>query len=358
MQHRLKHHYDSAPVNDLPDQPVPGLDQEFHSIEDYILRITYRIWEGKQIGLCLDYYSDDCPVYTLAGCAMGSEQVMQGTMKTLASFPDRTLHAENLVCAGDEESGYHSSHLILTSMTNLGDSEFGPATGKSAQIRVIAHCIIKDNKIVEEWLVRDNYALVEQLGFEPDEVAKQWASAPQDKQGMSYLWQQDEITRVNQDVNRNRVENQFDPVADSQNYIKTHLHNIWNARMLGDARLLYADNAVFHGVAGRQFTGIEPIQGYYLEMMGAFSDAKMSLDYSCETSNKLGGKDIAVRWTMAATHSGHVRFGAPTSAPVLLIGESQYRTDQTGKVVEEWTIFDELSLRAQIWRARQASEAE
>ena len=52
---------------------MPGFDPEFTDIVDYILRITYRIWEGKQVGLCRDFYSADCPVYTLAGYIEGAE---------------------------------------------------------------------------------------------------------------------------------------------------------------------------------------------------------------------------------------------------------------------------------------------
>ena len=144
-----KQHYDSAPASAAPGN-MPGFDAEFADIVDYILRITYRIWEGKQVGLCHDYYSDDCPVWTLAGYTEGAEAVTQNTIRTLGAFPDRTLHADNIVWGGDAETGFHTSHLITTHMTNLGPSEFGPATGREATIGVIAHCVCKDNRIVEE----------------------------------------------------------------------------------------------------------------------------------------------------------------------------------------------------------------
>ena len=55
---RLQNHYDSAPSKtDAKASSMAGFDDEFTDIVDYILRITYRIWEGKQIGLCYDYYS-------------------------------------------------------------------------------------------------------------------------------------------------------------------------------------------------------------------------------------------------------------------------------------------------------------
>lgn len=346
----MQYHYDNSPALSDDHAPLEGFDAEFTDVVDYIIRITYRIWEGKQIGLVYDYYSEDCPIYTLAGYSEGAEAAVQGTIKTLSAFPDRTLHAENIVHSGDNENGYHSSHLIWTQMTNLGDSEFGPATGKSAQIRVIAHCVMKDNMIVEEWLVRDNYSLVEQLGFDPLTVAQQWAAKPIDPQSQFAQWRNSEIERVGQ-VSTARQPNTFDAQTQAGDFVKTHLHNIWNNRMLGDMELLYADNVVFHGSANREYNYKEQVLRYYLDFLGAFPDGKMALDKVCVIENAHGGHDVSVRWAFAGTHTGNVRFGPATGKAILIIGESQYRL-KGGKVVEEWTVYDELSTLAQIERER------
>ncbi len=346
----MQHHFDNAPAdNGNRDSKLDGFDDEFTSVVDYIIRITYRIWEGKQIGLVYDYYSDDCPIYTLAGYAEGAESAVQGTIKTLSAFPDRTLHPEKIIYSGDNTTGYHSSHLIWSQMTNLGDSEFGKATGKSAQIRVIAHCIIRDNKIVEEWLVRDNYSLVEQLGMDPHKVAKNWAEKPFPEDSQFASWMSSEIERVGSQSTK-RIANTFDPISSPGDFIKTHLHNIWNGRLLGDLNFLYAENAVFHGPANREFNTQERILTYYLELLGAMPNGKMALDKVCvvDTDN---GHDVSVRWAFAGTHTGHVRFGEPTGKDLLLIGESHYRL-YAGRVIEEWTVFDELSLLSQIYRHR------
>ena len=347
---RMQFHFDNSPAPSADHNPVAGFDPEFNSVVDYIIRITYRIWEGKQIGLVYDYYSDDCPIYTLAGYAEGAEAAVQGTIKTLSAFPDRTLHAENIIYSGDNDGGYHSSHLIWTQMTNLGDSEFGPATGKSAQIRVIAHCVMKDNKIIEEWLVRDNYSLVEQLGFDPHEVAQKWASQPIDPNGPFAQWRDAEITRVSS-IDTSRKANQFNSQTHAGEFVSTHLHNIWNNRMLGDIQLLYADNIVFHGSANREFNYKEQVLRYYLDFLGSMPDGKMAFDKVCVIPNSHGGHDVSVRWTFAGTHTGNVRFGQPTGLPILIIGESQYRL-KDGKVIEEWTVFDELSILTQVYRHR------
>lgn len=344
---RMQHHYDSAPSTQESKGNMKGFDAEFTDIVDYILRITYRIWEGKQIGLCFDYYSADCPVYTLAGMTVGAAEVTQNTLNTLAAFPDRTLHADNIIWGGNDEDGYHTSHLISTEMTNMGDTEYGAATGRHAKIQVIAHCVNKDNRIVEEWLVRDNYSLVEQLGFDPKDIAIAQANAP--LQNRYQDWYACELTRVSDEVDNDR--DPATPDMSVEDRIKASLHNIWNCRMVGDVTQTYAKNALLHASAGRELEGREQITQFYLSFLGTFSNLKIALDYSCFLERDDGSTDLAVRWTMAGEHTGGALFGAPTDAPILILGESQFRV-KDGVIEEEWTVFDQLAVMSQIERAR------
>jgi predicted ester cyclase len=345
----MKNHFDNAPATGQSGN-MKGFDPEFSDIVDYILRITYRIWEGKQVGLCYDYYSDDCPVYTLAGYTEGVEQVVQNTLKTLGGFPDRTLHADNIIWGGDEERGFHTSHLITTNMTNLGPSEYGEATHAQAQIQVIAHCVVKDNKIIEEWLVRDNYALAKQLGVDPVQWATQQAETPLDENSRFSQWRNGEIERVGRQ-SRERAEYPADPAANPENLVAAALQNIWNARLLGDCRLLYAENARLHASAREDCDGVNDINRFYLDVLGSIPDARISVDYLCSHSMLAQDQYVAARWTLAGAHAGGALWGPPTGAPLLLLGESQYRL-VNGKVVEEWLVFDELAVLTQVCRAR------
>ena len=282
---------------------------------------------------------------------VGAEEVTQNTLSTLAAFPDRTLHADNIVWGGDDQNGFHTSHLISTDMTNLGDTEYGPATGCHAKIQVIAHCIIKDNRIIEEWLVRDNYSLVEQLGYDPDKIAL--AQAKTEPQARYQEWYVNELSRVSSVVNFERQSTSGD--LDAQGFVMGTLQNIWNCRMVGDVNQAYAQDAELHASANRELVGHEEIAQFYLSFFGTFSDLKLALDYSCQQYAKDGGMDVAVRWTMLGDHTGSKLFGAPSGAPVLILGESQFHVVD-GKITEEWTVFDQLAVLSQIHRARLTAE--
>jgi len=347
---RMQNHYDSAPRKTQATSPVmAGFDDEFTDIVDYILRITYRIWEGKQIGLCYDYYSSDCPVYTMAGITMGAEEVTQNTLTTLASFPDRTLTAENVIWGGNDIDGYHTSHLIKTSMTNLGASDMGPPTYQAATFLVIAHCIVKDNIIVEEWLVRDNYALAEDLGFDVHQVAMDKASIPIQQRLKD--WNDSELHRVGKSVTHERQPFLGSNSNDPEGFIAALLQNIWNARLLGDVFQSYSEDALLNCSRNQVLKGHEKIAAYYAQITGTVTQLKFSCDYSCSIPNDSEGTDVAVRWTIAGNHGGPGLYGEPTGTPLLILGESQFRIIN-GLIIEEWTIFDELSILVQIYRAR------
>ncbi|WP_086929990.1 ester cyclase [Agarilytica rhodophyticola] len=342
---RMLGHFDSAPKTHSENTNMQGFDPEFADIVDYILRITYRIWEGKQVGLCRDYYSEECPVYTLAGMTVGCEQVTQNTINTLGAFPDRTLAAVNIIWGGDDKEGYHTSHLIDTEMTNLGDSEFGPASGEHGRIFVIAHCIIKANKVVEEWLVRDNFSLAEQLGFDPIEVAKESARQPLEERFVH--WMASEKNRVKQHVNNQRKK--LDASQEQKETLLASLHNIWNCQMIGDVQQLYTQGAKIFAPASTEIAGFDAIMDFYIALQASLSDLKVSFDYICSTSDKDNGEKIAVRWTMVGNHTGNRLFGKPSGKEILIIGESQYHMVD-GKIQQEWTVYDQLAVYSQIFR--------
>ena len=95
-------------------QPLAGFDADYVDFVDYIVRCTHRIWEEKKVDLIYSHYSTDCVVHTLAGETRGAEAVVQGTVRTLAAFPDRTPVADDVIWSGDETRGFYSSHRITS----------------------------------------------------------------------------------------------------------------------------------------------------------------------------------------------------------------------------------------------------
>ena len=90
---------------------------------DYILGITYEIWEERKIELINQYYGADTLVFALDGITRGASAMIDGTRAMLESFPDRLLLADDVIWSGNHEDGFYSSHRIISgcsSTTSFG----------------------------------------------------------------------------------------------------------------------------------------------------------------------------------------------------------------------------------------------
>ena len=154
---------------------MEGFDSEFKNLKDYILKITYRIWEERGVERIRDYYGGKAPVKTPTGVSDKVEEVISSTYATLKMFPDRQLLGEDVIGSEDEPGTFYSSHRILSSATHLGEGFYGSPTGAKVNYRVIADCICRGNKVIDEWMVRDQSAIVKQVGLEPHEFGRQLA---------------------------------------------------------------------------------------------------------------------------------------------------------------------------------------
>jgi hypothetical protein len=150
---------------------MKGFDPKFRDFPDYIIGITREIWEDRGIHTLHDYYAPDIVVRAPGSVVVGNTGVIGATMATLHEFPDRVLLGEDVIWSGDPEVGMLSSHRILSMATHAGDGVYGRATGKRLTYRILADCHAKDNVIDDEWLIRDQGAIVRQLGWEPRDYA-------------------------------------------------------------------------------------------------------------------------------------------------------------------------------------------
>ncbi len=328
--------------------PMRRFDEEFVDIADYIIRITDRIWHEKKIDLCRKYYADDSVIHTLAGDIVGAATVEANTHATLDSFPDRTLDGDNVIWSGNETDGYYSSHLITSRMTNLGASEFGPPTGKRARIRTIADCLCKENQVVEEWLVRDNAALVVQLGFGLGAIARQQAvdDLAAEKNLINFLEPQRAYTlsKAAKSTLSPRPDN---PEAAPEAFADYVFGQVWNEKLLDTLPAVFDFRVGAHLTANRDLYGTVEYREYLEQVFAALPDLVVTVDHVASIPYLSDARDIAVRWSMAGTHKGDGIFGDVSGAPVYILGVSHWRVIN-GRIREEWTVFDELAVRRQI----------
>ena len=326
-------------------QDLTGFDDCYSDIVHYIAYCTHRIWAEKAIGLIYTHYDPAVIVNTPHGVTNGVETVIASTFAMLQAFPDRESRLVNVAWEGNAQDGFYTSHFGASTMTNRGPSQYGPTTGRRVHIRHCADCQIKDNEIYNEWLVRDNGALVRQLGLDPIEVAQAMAAA-EAASGVKPV-----VAGLPERAQGQRLPAALDrPCESREDRVRHLLHDVWNRRLLDRLAAHYDPGCRVHTAPGRELDGVEGLTWYVIRLIAAFPDAQLRVEHVCEVI-ETDGPIVAVRWTLLGTHRGAGLCGPPSGRVVNVMGMSHFRfasEDDTALIVEEWTVFDEIALLKQI----------
>ncbi len=317
---------------------MKGFDPRWKDFPDYIIGITREIWEERKIATLHDYYADDIIVRSPASVVVGNQGVIGATMATLAEFPDRTLLGEDVIWCGTPEDGMLSSHRIISTATHLGDGVYGKASGTQLRYRIIADCHAINNRIDDEWLIRDQGAIVRQMGWSPTDYAR------------------DLIAR---EGGPEACVQPFTPAIDRPGpYQGKGNDNEWGARYADIlTRIMGADMAVIEAEYDRACQLAYPggITGYsfgdadrfWMGLRASFPSAEFRIEHRIGRDDPLMPPRAALRWSLYGRHDGWGVFGEPTGAEVHVMGAAHAEFGPWG-LRREYALFDETAIWKQI----------
>ncbi|WP_043775252.1 ester cyclase [Roseivivax isoporae] len=317
---------------------MQGFDRKFRDFPDYIIGITREIWEGRGIATLHDYYAPDIVVRSPSSVVVGNRGVIAATMATLSEFPDRTLLGEDVIWSGTPETGMLSSHRIMSHATHSGDGVYGAATGRKLRYRILADCHARNNAIDDEWLIRDQGAIVRQLGQDPKAYAR------------------DLITREGGPAACLRPCTPETDVAGP--YSGTGNDDERGARYADIlTRIMNADLAVIpkaydravqsHYPGGTEDHGHFAVDRFWIGLRAAFPSADFAIHHVIGRDDPEMPPRAAIRWSLTGRHDGWGVFGAPTGAPVHVMGISHAEFGPWG-LRREFTLYDETAIWKQI----------
>lgn len=281
---------------------MKGFDPKFRDFPDYIIGITKEIWEDRGIATLHHYYAPDILVRSPASVVRGNAGVIGATMATLSEFPDRTLLGEDVIWCGTPEEGMLSSHRLLSTATHTGDGAYGKASGRKLVYRIIADCHAIGNQINDEWLIRDQGAIVRQMGWDPADFAR------------------DQIAR---EGGPEKCVRPLTPTNDIEGPYKGRSNdNEWGARLADIVtRIMNADFTVIGkeydraaqleysgGVTGHGWTDADR---FWLGLRAAFPDAAFTIHHVIGRDDPMMPPRAAIRWSLHGRHSGLGAFGTP-----------------------------------------------
>ncbi len=323
---------------------LDGFSRQWKDFPDYILGITRQIWEGRAIAAIHDYYASDIVVRSPGCVVIGNDAVIAATMATLAEFPDRMLYGEDVIWSKTSDAHYLSSHRIVSTATHAHDGVYGKATGKTLTYRIIADCAARSNVIDDEWLIRDQGAIIRQLGLDPEDYARDL---------------------IEREGGAEACVKPFTPDGDAPGpYTGTGNDNEWGARfadimrriMNGEMNViaeLYDRGCQLHypgGITGHSHGAAER---FWMGLRAAFPSADFTIHHCIGRNDRLMAPRAAIRWSLDGVHEGWGAFGRPTGARVHVMGISHaefgpYGGQDGWGLRREYTLYDETAIWKQI----------
>lgn len=325
-------------------QPMRGFRDDYVDIVHYIVKCTHDIWEGGDVGLIYSHYSHNARIHTPEGLIYGRDKVVENTLQNRAAFPNLRAFADDVIWSGDEANGFYSSHRVYDIAQHTGHSVYGPPTGRWMRHYTIADCLVLENRIVEEWLVYDNLAIIRGVGLDPHAYAQHLA----EKDVGTGLRPRDSFGDV--DHHRGQEPPPLEPdelgTLEPETLMRRSLHEIWNWRMLGQIGRYYAPNLVCYTTGNRILYGRGDYRHNLLALLAAFPDALLLVDHVCSVPNGDGYR-VATRWTLLGTHTGPGWYGPPSGKRVRLMGMTHSEVENN-RIVREWLLYDEVSILKQL----------
>jgi SnoaL-like polyketide cyclase len=318
---------------------LKGFNPKWKDFPDYILGVTKEIWEDRGISTLKHYYADDIIVRSPASVVRGNKNVISATMATLAEFPDRELPGEDVIWSGDAEKGtLLSSHRLISFATHRGDGAYGPASGKRFVYRIIADCAAKDDQIYDEWIIRDQGAIVRQLEIDP----KQFAVDQIEREGgpekcVKPLTPKSDI--------KGRYTGKGNAVEAGARYA-----DILNRLMSADFTAItkeYDRACDLQYPGGMSLHGQAAADQFWMGLRSAFPNAKFQIDHQIGREDANMPPRAALRWSLTGKHEGWGAFGKPTGAEVYVLGISHAEFGPWG-LRREYVLYDETAIWKQI----------
>ena len=343
-----------VPENRERAQPMRGFDPIYTDIVDYIIRCTHRIWDERDVGLIYTHYTHDCVVYSALGTTYTREEVVQGTIQRMFMLPERRGMATQVIWNGNEDDGFYTSHLVTGSGRHTQPGIYGKPTGRTFVARTIADCMIYENMIYREWLVVDTMAQVKQIGLDPQAFADDLATQYFDKG----------LLAVDMGENR-RMIGQYPPESEpdleiasteTERDVLRWLHEIHNRRMFGKIRQVYAPTVQYHGPLMKELYGHGAVTHQTVGLYASIPDGFFMPQHVCSIPSEEGGTKVAVRWLIEGHHLGWgvlEELGGPTGKRVQVMGMTHLHI-RNGRIVDEWTNYDEMSILMQVRLAQMA----
>lgn len=310
------------------------------ALQAFLLNVAEDVWGARRIHAVNEHYTDDVIVRSPMGLVTGREAVQGATLATLAECPDLRLLGEDVITAPDSGVGAYR-HLV--GATHAVAGAYGKASGTKLRYRILGEAHVRDGQIDEDWVIRDQAAIVRQLGLDPLKYTRDMLTREGGVEGCV----QPLTPLVDRKV-RSEGQGNDDPWGQA-------FGDVLRRIMTGDLNAIpeqYDPAVQCDYPGGETGHGWAAAERFWMGVRAAFPTAEFTIEHQIGCVDQVMPPRAAIRWSLHGKHDGWGAFGAPTGAEVYVMGMSQVEFGCVGtgdpKIRREWTLFDEIAIWKQI----------
>ena len=188
-------------------------------------------------------------------------------------------------------------------MTHAGPGIFGAATGKPIFARTIADCVCINNRIVHEWLVRDQAAIARQTGRHERDLAQTWL----DERGGFHKAAMPA------------------PPAPYRSFVDPHplaaayadvMQRLWATGETTAINVWHDPACIVAIPGGDMCVGQAALRTFWAGLLGSLQQTELSIEHLVANERVERATTVAMRWRVRAQHGGTGRYGAPVASPL------------------------------------------
>ncbi|WP_408008297.1 ester cyclase [Pseudalkalibacillus sp. A8] len=152
----------------MEGQLVPQLYTKKYSdfeIGDFILEMYNKVWECRLFNYVTNFYADHAVIHYINDQDLiGFDRIQEMIISLFASFPCAKFIIERVTCnQGISKNEWDVSVRWRLQGLHEGIGVFGKPSGKPVEILGASHLKVRDEKIVEEWIVFDAIDVLRQI---------------------------------------------------------------------------------------------------------------------------------------------------------------------------------------------------
>ena len=142
----------------------PYIPSSAEPIEIFLREMLHQVWNWRKLGIIHQAYAPTLRFFGPTNRSFyGLGEYQSFVLSLLALFPDLTFQVDDIYWMGNEKEGYRTSTRWSIVGTHRGAGVYGAPTGRHVYLWGITQHLIRDGKIHEEWMLFNEFELMQQI---------------------------------------------------------------------------------------------------------------------------------------------------------------------------------------------------